>query len=115
MVEQSKELLKDELELLVKPLISQKGQLFEDIYDLENKLITLKFNLRVTEANLWLHTDWETVIDGRATEKLKKAYVDSQTAEKKRDIARTQTIINAKYNHIKTIDDNIWLLSRRSV
>jgi len=97
---------KEEIENLIK----EKEGLFRAINMHNDKLIDAKSSVKYEAEDLWLRTIWEDVIPGKATEKLKKAYVDSHLREYQESVERIENLITATYHEIEIIDDKLMYL-----
>ena len=95
----------------IRLLIDKKDALFDEINQLNDKLIDRKTATKYELEDLWLRTDWETVINGRATDKTKKAFVDAQIRPHKEQEESVENTIEHLQNQVKIIDDKLKYLT----
>lgn len=86
-------------------LLVEKAELYEKITDLSNKLIDARTSEKSQLGDLWLNTIWDEVIEGKATDKTKKAYVDEHIREHKEDCERLQNQIDECWRKVDLIND----------
>ena len=94
----------------IEALIEEKKGLFEAINTQNDNLIDAKSTVKYESEKLWLRSDWDSIIDGKVTEKLKKAYVDAHIREFQEDVERIENLITATYHAIELIDDKLMYL-----
>ena len=70
----------------IRSLIEEKEENFDEIKKHKDTLSQLKSIEKEETAKLWLQTDWSEVIEGRATDKTKKAFVDNKIRTYKEDV-----------------------------
>ena len=92
---------------VIEDLINQKEKLYEEISFLERKLVDANANVKYDTAEYWLGTDWAKVIEGKATEKIKKAYVDAQIRPLKDKVENLTNEINSLWREVDIINDKI--------
>ena len=94
----------------IEALIEEKKGLFEAINTHNDNLLDAKSTVKYKAEDLWLRSDWDSIIGGKVTEKLKKAYVDSHLREVQEDVEKIENLITATYHEIEIIDDKLMFL-----
>lgn len=91
----------------IRDLIAEKSALSLKVYDLEKKLVNAEAEYRYELERLWLKTDWDSVIDGRPTDKTKKAYVDAEARGYKDVTELVRAEIDFTKRAIMLVDDEL--------
>lgn len=86
-------------------VIIRKSLKYDELSDLHNKLITAKTDEKKELNRLWNDTDWSTIIEGRATDKTKKAYVDAEIRIFKEKVEKIENQINELWRDIDLLND----------
>ena len=82
----------------------RKAEMYDKIGDLSQKLVDAKNSEKSQLGDLWLCTIWDEVIEGRATDKTKKAYVDEHIREFKADCEMIQNEIDECWRNVDIIN-----------
>lgn len=98
----------------IERLIQEKEDLFSKLEFEEKNLIDLKTEEKEYAMDLWLNTNWDEVIDGRATDKTKKAYVDAKLREVKEFVEKQEIEIKSIERLIEIIDYKLMFLGVRN-
>lgn len=91
----------------IESLINEKEGHYKSLNTHKDRLIDAKSSVKYDAESLWLNTIWEDVINGRATDKSKKAYVDSHLRESQEEVERLENLISATYQEIDIINDKL--------
>lgn len=91
----------------IRDLITEKSALSLKLYELEKKLVNAEAEYRYELERLWLKTDWDSVIDGRPTDKTKKAYVDAEARGYKDVTELLRAEIDFNKRAIMLVDDEL--------
>ena len=94
----------------IRQLINDKEDLFVKLEFEELVLVDLKTDEKEYAMDLWINTDWSEVIEGRPTDKTKKAYVDAKLREVKEFVEKKEIEIKSIEREIEIIDYKMMFL-----
>lgn len=95
----------------IEKIIFEKELLYGKICSCRSNLIAVKSEMKYYESDLWLKTDWESVINGRATDKTKKAYVDGELRVLKEKVEEVENTINEYLMDVDILNDKLKYLT----
>ena len=90
----------------IEKIIDEKQTIHKKISAQEEKLLNAKSKVKFEEFELWVKSDWETILK-KPTDKTKKAYVDGKVRPFKEKVESFENKINEYKRDVEILNDKL--------